>query len=65
MFAPVLLVACSCAGDMPQLLLDRAQLVAEVQARDGGEFQILRLVRGAPNARVLYPCAEIRAKKSG
>ena len=31
-------------------MLDRAQFVAEVLARDGGEFQILRVVRGAPDA---------------
>src|SRR5437870_3163994 len=63
-FAPASLVACSCAGEMPQLLLDRAQFVAEVLARDGGEFQILRVVRGVSDAtdRLFHVNKDVRVE---
>src|SRR5260221_6886275 len=69
-FAALHANACSCAGSMPQLLLDHAQFFAEVVFRADGEYDILRVARGdstlagrrlvLPNVRDVVPrsCCE-------
>ena len=42
--------SCSCAGEMRQLLLDRAQFVAEVTAMGEGELRVERVIRGSADA---------------